>query len=82
MSPDVNDPAYREVTFVDVVKAYLEQAVALIEGGVYLLLLETSFDTLNLKEGIYTLESYFEETRTRLPVFLSVLFVCNFLLSS
>ncbi|MDP6522529.1 MAG: homocysteine S-methyltransferase family protein, partial [SAR324 cluster bacterium] len=72
MSPDVNDPAYRAVTFDDVAKAYREQAEALIEGGVDLLLLETSFDTLNMKAGIYALESYFEETRTRLPVFLSV----------
>ena len=72
MSPDVNDPAYRAVTFDDVAQAYREQAIALIEGGVDLLLLETSFDTLNMKAGIYALESYFEETRTRLPVFLSV----------
>ena len=72
MSPDVNDPAYRAVTFDDVAQAYREQAIALIEGGVDLLLLETSFDTLNMKAGIYALESYFEETGTRLPVFLSV----------
>ena len=59
MSPDVNDPAYRAVTFDDVANAYREQAIALIEGGVDLLLLETSFDTLNMKAGIYALESYF-----------------------
>ena len=70
MSPDVNDPAYRAVTFDDVAQAYREQAVALIEGGVDLLLFETSFDTLNMKAGIYALESYFEETKTRLPPIL------------
>ncbi|MDG1861433.1 MAG: dihydropteroate synthase, partial [SAR324 cluster bacterium] len=52
--------------------AYREQAVALIESGVDILLLETSFDTLNMKAGIYALESYFEEEGIRLPVFLSV----------
>ena len=53
MSPDVNDPAYRAVTFDDVVQAYREQAEALIEGGVDLLLLETSFDTLNMLSLIH-----------------------------
>jgi len=72
MSPDVNNPAYRAVTFDQIAKAYREQAIALIEGGVDILLLETSFDTLNMKAGIYALESYFEETGIRLPVFLSV----------
>ncbi len=72
MSPDVNDPGYRAVTFNDVANAYREQAIALIEGGVDLLLLETSFDTLNMKAGIYALESYFEEAKIRLPIFLSV----------
>ena len=72
MSPDVNTPAYRTVTFDQIAEAYREQAIALIEGGVDILLLETSFDTLNMKAGIYALESYFEETGIRLPVFLSV----------
>ena len=72
MSPDVNNPAYRVVTFDQIAEAYREQAIALIEGGVDILLLETSFDTLNMKAGIYALESYFEETGIRLPVFLSV----------
>ena len=61
MSPDVNNPAYRAVTFDQIAEAYREQAVALIESGVDILLLETSFDTLNMKAGIYALESYFEE---------------------
>jgi len=72
LSPDVNNPAYRAVTFDQIAEAYREQAIALIEGGVDILLLETSFDTLNMKAGIYALESYFEETGIRLPVFLSV----------
>ena len=72
MSPDVNNPAYRAVTFDQIAEAYREQAVALIESGVDILLLETSFDTLNMKAGIYALESYFEEEGIRLPVFLSV----------
>ncbi len=72
MSPDVNNPAYRAVTFDQIAEAYREQAVALIESGVDILLLETSFDTLNMKAGIYALESYFEKEGIRLPVFLSV----------
>jgi len=72
MSPDVNNPANRAVTFDEIALAYREQAIALIEGGVDMLLLETSFDTLNMKAGIYALESYFEEAGIRLPVFLSV----------
>ena len=72
MSPDVNNPAYRAVTFDQIAEAYREQAIALIDGGVDILLLETSFDTLNMKAGIYALASYFEEAGIRLPVFLSV----------
>ena len=72
MSPDVNNPAYRAITFDQIAEAYREQAVALIESGVDILLLETSFDTLNMKAGIYALENYFEEEGIRLPVFLSV----------
>ena len=72
LSPDVNNPAYRAVSFDEVAAAYREQAEALIEGGVDLLLLETSFDTLNMKAGIYALETLFDERGIRLPVFLSV----------
>jgi 5-methyltetrahydrofolate--homocysteine methyltransferase len=72
MSPDVNNPAYRAVSFDEVAAAYREQAEALIEGGVDLLLLETSFDTLNMKAGIYALETLFAERGIRLPLFLSV----------
>ena len=72
MSPDVNNPAYRAVTFDQVAEAYREQAEALIDGGVDLLLLETSFDTLNMKAGIYALETLFAERGVRVPLFLSV----------
>ena len=72
MSSDVNNPAYRTVSFDDVVYAYKEQAEALMEGGVDLLLCETSFDTLNMKAAIYAIEQIFEERKIRLPLFLSV----------
>ncbi|MEC8594971.1 MAG: methionine synthase, partial [SAR324 cluster bacterium] len=72
MSPDVNNPAYRAVNFDEVVDAYKEQVEALVEGGVDLLLCETSFDTLNMKAAIYAIEQVFEEQKIRLPLFLSV----------
>ena len=72
MSPDVNDPAYRAVNFDKLTYAYKEQVEALIEGGVDLLLYETSFDTLNMKAAIYAIEQVFEEQNIRLPLFLSV----------
>jgi len=72
ISPDVNDPGYRAVTFDDLVAAYREQAVALIEGGVDILLPETTFDTLNLKAALFALEEMFEELGERLPVMVSV----------
>lgn len=72
LSPDVNRPEYRAVTFDQLVAAYFEQARALAEGGVDLLLPETIFDTLNAKACIYALERLFEEQGYRLPVVLSV----------
>lgn len=72
MSPDVNNPAFRAVSFDDLVEAYYEQVKPLVEEGVDLLLPETTFDTLNLKAAIYAIEKYFEETNTRIPVSLSV----------
>jgi 5-methyltetrahydrofolate--homocysteine methyltransferase len=72
LSPDVNDPGYRAVTFDDLVAAYLEQAEALVEGGVDLLLAETVFDTLNLKACLFALEECFERRGVRLPVMVSV----------
>ncbi|MCL4194238.1 MAG: homocysteine S-methyltransferase family protein, partial [Thermoguttaceae bacterium] len=72
LSPDVNDPGYRAVTFDDLVQAYREQIAALIEGGSDLLLFETTFDTLNLKAGLFAAETYFEEGGQRVPLMASV----------
>jgi 5-methyltetrahydrofolate--homocysteine methyltransferase len=72
LSPDVNRPAYRAVTFDDLVEAYAEQARALIEGGVDILFPETTFDTLNLKAALFAIETVFDELGRRLPVFASV----------
>ncbi|MDX2055120.1 MAG: methionine synthase [Polyangiaceae bacterium] len=72
ISPDVNDPALRSVTFDQVRDSYKEQVRALIEAGADLLLAETVFDTLNLKACIVAMEQVFEERKERLPVMLSV----------
>ncbi|MEC7922881.1 MAG: methionine synthase, partial [Planctomycetota bacterium] len=72
LSPDVDDPAYRAVTFDQLATAYREQAEGLIEGGVDLLLAETTFDTLNLKAAIFAFEELFRERGSRLPVLLSI----------
>ncbi len=72
ISPDVNDPGFRAVTFDDLVEAYAEQAKALIEGGVDILLVETIFDTLNAKAAFYAIEEVFEKTGQRLPLMVSV----------
>jgi 5-methyltetrahydrofolate--homocysteine methyltransferase len=71
ISPDVGNPAYRAVTFDQLVEVYREQAEALVAGGVDLLLLETSFDTLNLKAGIYAVLRYFADTGIELPLVTS-----------
>jgi len=72
MSPDVNRPDYRAVTFDQLAAAYREQAAALIEGGVDLLLIETIFDTLNAKAALFATEQLFDELGLRLPVMISV----------
>ncbi len=72
LSPDVNDPGYRAVTFDELVKAYSEQIDALLDGGVDLLLVETIFDTLNAKAAFYAIEEVFEKRNTRVPVMCSV----------
>src|ERR1700736_4482300 len=68
ISRDVNDPGKREVTWEQVKNGYLEQVVALVEGGVDLLLVETTFDTLNLKAALFAIEEHFEKLGHRLPV--------------
>ncbi|MCU0930629.1 MAG: homocysteine S-methyltransferase family protein [Serpentinimonas sp.] len=71
ISPEVNDPAARNVTFEQLRQAYLEQALALVEGGVDLFLVETIFDTLNAKAALFAIEQCFEQTGERLPVIIS-----------
>ena len=71
ISPDVNDPGARNVTFEELVAAYLEEAQGLVDGGVDLLLVETIFDTLNAKAAIFALETLFEERGRRWPVIIS-----------
>ena len=71
ISPDVNDPGARNVSFDELVAAYLEQTRALVEGGVDVLLVETVFDTLNCKAALFAIDAYFEESGQRLPIMIS-----------
>ena len=71
MSPDVNNPAFRAVSFDDLVAAYKEQILALIEGGVDALLIETIFDTLNAKAAIFAAEEAMSELGKRVEIMLS-----------
>jgi 5-methyltetrahydrofolate--homocysteine methyltransferase len=72
LSPDVNNPGYRAVTFDEVATAYYEQISGLADGGVDLLLVETIFDTLNAKAAIYAINKYFRDTKKApLPVMIS-----------
>jgi len=75
LSPDVNRPGYREVTFDQLVEAYTEQVKGLVEGGVDLLLVETIFDTLNAKAALFAIEQYFENTGHKIPIMVSVTIV-------
>jgi len=75
LSPDVNDAAFRAVTFDQVKAAYAEQARGLIDGGVDLLIPETVTDTLNLRAALVAIEEVFEEKGIRLPLMLSVTIV-------
>ncbi|MEP6602250.1 MAG: methionine synthase, partial [Nitrospirota bacterium] len=72
MSPDVNNPAFRAVTFDDLVTAYSEQVRGLLDGGVDLLLAETVFDTLNGKACLFAIDQFFEDHGRRVPVMVSV----------
>jgi len=71
MSPDVNDPGYRAVTFDELRIAYKQQTEALIDGGVDLLLVETVFDTLNAKAALFAIEEVKEERNIDIPIMLS-----------
>nr|MBA2302127.1 methionine synthase [Acidobacteriota bacterium] len=72
ISPDVNNPAFRAVSFDEMREAYEEQVRGLIDGGVDLILLETIFDTLNAKAAIVALENVYEQRGVRLPLMISV----------
>jgi len=74
VSPDVNDPAFRAVTFDEVRDAYVEQLRGLLDGGVDLILVETIFDTLNAKAALVAVDQLFAERGVRLPVMISVTF--------
>ena len=71
ISPDVNDPGARNVTFDELVESYYQQTKCLIEGGVHLLLVETIFDTLNAKAALFAIDQYFEDTGTTVPIMIS-----------
>jgi len=71
ISPDVNDPGFRNISFDELVEAYTESTRALVEGGVDIILIETIFDTLNAKAAVFAVEQYFEESGKRLPVMIS-----------
>jgi len=71
ISPEVNDPGFRNVSYDELVVAYDEAVAALIEGGVDLLLVETVFDTLNAKAALFAIDSYFDKHDIRLPIIVS-----------
>ena len=71
ISPDVNDPAARNVSFDQLVNAYLAQTRALVEGGADILMVETIFDTLNCKAALFAIDTFFEEVGYKLPLMIS-----------
>ena len=71
ISPDVNNPGSRNVTFDQLVESYMEATKGLVDGGADVLMIETIFDTLNAKAAIYAIETYFETTNSKLPVMIS-----------
>ncbi len=71
ISPEVNDPGARNISFDELVEAYTEQIDALVEGGVDMLMVETIFDTLNAKAALFAIEQYFDGRAEKLPVMIS-----------
>jgi len=71
LSPDVNDPGARNITFVELVEAYVEACEGLLDGGADVILIETIFDTLNAKGAIFAVEQVFEARQMRVPVMIS-----------
>ena len=72
LSPDVNDPGFRNITFDQLREAYGESIRGLVHGGADILLVETIFDTLNAKAALFAIEEYFEEQNTKLPVMITL----------
>lgn len=71
MSPDVNNPGYRAITFDEVAAAYYEQIDSLVQAGADILLIETIFDTLNAKAAVFAVKQYFDEKGIALPIMIS-----------
>ena len=71
LSPDVNDPGYRNVSFDELVESYVDAARGLTEGGADILLVETIFDTLNAKAALFAIEKFFDEAGRRWPIMIS-----------
>ena len=71
MSPDVNNPGFRNVSYDELVESYLESIAGLVDGGADLLLVETVFDTLNAKAALFAIESYFDQHDVHLPIMIS-----------
>ena len=71
ISPDVNDPGYRDVTFDQLAATYADATRGLLDGGAHILLVETVFDTLNAKAALYAIETVFDQTGARVPVMIS-----------
>ena len=71
ISPDVNDPGYRDVSFDELAETYSDAVKGLLDGGAHILLVETTFDTLNAKAALYAIESVFEDIGERIPVMVS-----------
>jgi len=71
ISPDANDPGYRNITFDQLVEAYYESTSALIKGGVDIILIETIFDTLNAKAAIFAVKKYFDDHHIEYPIMIS-----------
>ncbi len=71
LSPNVNNPGYRAVTFDEIENAYYEQVAGLVKGGVDIIMIETIFDTLNAKAAIFATKRYFDENNMELPIMIS-----------
>ncbi len=71
ISPDVNDPGFRNISFMELAEAYTESTRALIEGGADIIMIETIFDTLNAKAAVYAVKQVFDEDGVELPIMIS-----------